>query len=268
MDAPILVTGAHRSGTTWVGRMLCAGGDAFYIHEPFNAGTVGPAWQEQVPYWYFYLNPENEEEYERSLQRVIDIRYPTLDGFRKARNLRHFLRLGRDSVFALNARFRHKRPLLKDPLALFSAEWIAERFNMQVIVMIRHPLAFASSLKRLDWQFDFAHWVQQQELIDNLLSSFRDEINEYASNRNRDVIDQAILMWNAIYSAVHQYQRAHPGWLFVIHEQLAEVPLEGFEKLYRYCGLDWNRKAKNAVMAHSQEGNVKEVPLATQSDTA
>ena len=33
---PILVTGAHRSGTTWVGKMLAADADTGYISEPLN----------------------------------------------------------------------------------------------------------------------------------------------------------------------------------------------------------------------------------------
>ena len=40
IEAPILVTGAHRSGTTWVGRMLCASGEAHYVSEPFNVGKI------------------------------------------------------------------------------------------------------------------------------------------------------------------------------------------------------------------------------------
>jgi len=34
--SPILVTGMHRSGTTWVGRMLAASREAVYFHEPLN----------------------------------------------------------------------------------------------------------------------------------------------------------------------------------------------------------------------------------------
>ena len=33
---PILVTGAHRSGTTWVGKMLALAPGVAYVHEPFN----------------------------------------------------------------------------------------------------------------------------------------------------------------------------------------------------------------------------------------
>ena len=33
---PILVTGSHRSGTTWAGQMLATAPGIGYIHEPFN----------------------------------------------------------------------------------------------------------------------------------------------------------------------------------------------------------------------------------------
>ena len=36
MNNPILVTGSHRSGTTWVGKMLAADSDTAYISEPLN----------------------------------------------------------------------------------------------------------------------------------------------------------------------------------------------------------------------------------------
>lgn len=41
------------------------------------------------------------------------------------------------------------RPLVKDPFALFSAEWFADNFDAEVIVIVRHPAAVVSSIKRL-----------------------------------------------------------------------------------------------------------------------
>jgi hypothetical protein len=35
-QSPILVTGAHRTGTTWVGKMLAASPQVAYISEPLN----------------------------------------------------------------------------------------------------------------------------------------------------------------------------------------------------------------------------------------
>jgi len=39
MRKPILVTGSHRSGTTWAGRSLVLAPNTAYIHEPFNIET-------------------------------------------------------------------------------------------------------------------------------------------------------------------------------------------------------------------------------------
>jgi hypothetical protein len=33
---PILVTGSHRSGTTWAGQMVAAAPHTAYIHKPLN----------------------------------------------------------------------------------------------------------------------------------------------------------------------------------------------------------------------------------------
>lgn len=258
MNFPILVTGSHRSGTTWVGRMLCAGGQVFYVSEPFNVGPVGPRWIPNFPYWFYYISSQNALKYEELLQNVIELRYPLFRNTLRIRRLRHVGRLGRDWLLSKYARLLGKRPLIKDPIALFSAEWLAQRFNMKVIVMIRHPAAFASSLKRLNWQFDFANWLKQDLLMQNLLSPFQDQIQEYARNK-KDIIDQAILMWNVIYSIVHQYRQAHPDWMFVKHEEIAANPLKGFKELYQYCGLTWNKRARSTIKAYSDAKNVKDV---------
>lgn len=261
MKAPILVTGSHRSGTTWVGRMLCASGEAYYIHEPFNMGNVGPRWVPRgFPYWFYHIPPAGDNTpYVNDLRRVIELRYPLLRNVAQIHSLRHCGRMGRDYSLSLIARVYRKRPLIKDPISLFSVEWYAERFGMRVIVMIRHPLGSASSLKRLNWQFDFTNWAKQDKLMEHLLSPFRDQILDYAQDKHRDIIDQAILMWNAMYSVVQRYQQAHPDRMFVKHEQLTLNASEEFRKLCQYCALTWNRAAKAVIAAYSDEKNVKEV---------
>ena len=60
---PILVTGAHRSGTTWVGKMLAADADTAYISEPMNVLHRPGVFRAPVKYWYTFINHENAPEY-------------------------------------------------------------------------------------------------------------------------------------------------------------------------------------------------------------
>jgi hypothetical protein len=265
MADPILVTGAHRSGTTWVGKMLCAGGEAFYIHEPFNnIRQSGPVWvPDPFPYW-FYAMSDADRGYGRWLQGVVDMHYPLLPALALSRSAAHVGRAARDWVLSLTARARRKRPLLKDPIALFSAEWLAGRFDPSVVVLIRHPAAFAASLKRLDWWFKFSNWIEQPRLMQKELAEYADPIRRYASGK-KNLIDQSILMWNCMYSVVSRYRKDHPDWSFVRHEDLATDPQSGFQGLYRHCRLDWTPRAEAAVRKYSHHPDAK--PLSADRPT-
>ena len=251
MKPPILVTGAHRSGTTWVGRMLCAGGGVRYVQEPFNAGVSGPTWlRERVPYWYYYATAADKERLRGQLEDLLAGRYPVVAGMSRIRKPRHVARLCRDFSVGMLSRLQQRRTLLKDPLALFSAEWLSDEFGMQVIVMIRRPVAFVSSLKHLGWGFDFRGWVSQPILMEELLAPYSAEI-EYMVEEKRGLVDQAILLWNILYSIVCQYRNIHSDWTFVEHEPLARDPLTGFQRLYEKCGLGWSPRARQRILAHS-----------------
>jgi hypothetical protein len=265
MQNPILVTGSHRSGTTWVGRMLCAGGAALYIHEPFNnMRRSGPTWVPQpFPHW-FYAMSAADREYDRLLQNVVAMKYPLLPALAAVRNPAHLGRALRDWGLSLAARIRRQRPLLKDPIALFSAEWLAERFDMAVVVLIRHPAAFAASVKRLDWWFKFSNWLEQDRLMRGDLAEYAEPIRRYVDGK-KDLIDQAVLMWNCMYAVVARYRKDHPGWAFVRHEDLAADPLKRYPPLYGYCGLDWNPKAEAAIRKYSQNPDAK--PLSADRPT-
>jgi LPS sulfotransferase NodH len=56
---PILVTGTHRSGTTWVGKMLAADACTAYISEPLNVLHRPGVFRPKVKYWYQYICEDN-----------------------------------------------------------------------------------------------------------------------------------------------------------------------------------------------------------------
>ena len=56
---PILVSGAHRTGTTWVGKMLAATPATAYISEPLNVLHRPGVFEVKTTRWYTYICPEN-----------------------------------------------------------------------------------------------------------------------------------------------------------------------------------------------------------------
>ncbi|MFW6116363.1 MAG: sulfotransferase [bacterium] len=260
---PILVTGSIRSGTTWVGRMIAESPSVGYIHEPFNPwdsdkklGICSP----RVPYWFFYVTEENAETRQEAISRALQFDYNLIGGLKGIRSWHDVKRVKREySEFRAN-RCRGARPLIKDPFALFSAEWFAKTFDMDVVVLIRHPAAVVSSLKRLKWGLPFCHLLEQPALIQDHLHPFKERLREFRDGQ-RDIIDQGILLWNTLYHVVNQYRKGHREWIFLRHEDISRNPLQRFQALFAGLGLDFSATVRSVVQRHSAACNRSEVPM-------
>lgn len=254
---PILVTGSHRSGSTWVGRMLAAGGSVGYIREPFSVLHRPGVLNVPIHWWFPYVCAENEGPYVNPVEDMLAFRYHTLSGVRAVRSGTDAAKLVHDLVRWKRYRVRGARPLIKDPLALFSSGWLAERFHTKVVVLIRHPAGFASSLQRYGWTHPFDHFLRQPLLIRDRLEPFRAQIEEFARTEH-DPVDQAILLWNLIHHTIRAYQECHPDWFFCRYEDIAEQPMAAFERLYGELGLPFSRAARQSIAEHSDASNPKE----------
>jgi hypothetical protein len=256
MLAPILVTGTHRSGTTWVGKMLAADASTAYISEPLNVLHRPGVYSAKVKYWYQYICEENEQEYLPAFQELLEFDYHLWDEIRSLRSRRDALRMGRDFFIFYNGLMRGQRILLKDPFAVFSTPWFAKRLNCRVVITVRHPAAFASSLKRLNWLFDFQDLLSQPLLMRDQLEPFRAEMQ---AMRPDDVIGQAALLWKLIYRSVHAACESHPDFSIVRHEDLSRDPLPGYRNLYSSLGLEFTPRVEKAIRNSSSSENPVEL---------
>jgi hypothetical protein len=257
-QAPILVTGAHRSGTTWVGKMLTVGGEAAYISEPLNVWHRPGVFLSPVPFWYFCISTENESEYLKDLRNTLAYRYHLGAEISSLRSIKDIGRMGRDTWIFLQGRLRQQRPLIKDPFALFAAPWFADRLGCQVVITVRHPAAFASSLKRLNWLFDFNHFLAQPVLMRNFLEPYREEI-EVLARAPGDCINNACLLWKIIYSVARDFTQSIPHLNIVRHEDLSLDPLAGFQALYAELDLTFNDSAIKGIQKSSSIENPGEL---------
>ncbi len=255
---PILVTGAHRSGTTWVGKMLALHPRLGYVSEPLNLWHRRGVLRVPVKHWYQFICNENEAEYLEAFQELLVWRYHLGCELRSLLSKKDVARMMRDVGIFLRGRLLRQRPLLKDPFAVFSALWFADRLKCRVVIVVRHPAAFASSLKRLNWPFDFGHLLGQPLLMEKWLEPFRPSM-EMMRSRPEDVVGQAALLWRIIYHAVEKMCAQRADFVLVRHEDLSTAPLEGYQTLYQRLGLDFSGKIATAIRAYSADENPKEL---------
>ncbi len=254
-SSPILVTGTHRSGTTWIGKMLAADSSTAYISEPLNVRHRPGVFGATVKHWYQYVCEENQGEYLPAFRDLLELDYHLWSEIRSIRSRRDFLRMGRDFAIFYNGLMRGQRVLMKDPFAVFSTEWFAKCLNCKVVIAVRHPAAFVSSLKRLNWPFDFQDLLDQPLLMRDYLEPYRRQME---SAKTDDIIGQSALLWNLIYHSVHTTLGRNPGFIVVRHEDLSLDPVEGYRKLYETLGLDFTPRVEKIILTSSSSENPAE----------
>ncbi len=243
---PIIVTGAHRSGTTWVGQMIALDKNVRYIHEPFN---IDEPRKHPLKYWFEYVSEDDPADRQKEIYNFInEILDFNLKGVSKDFSM---IRGPRDIQRFLKDSFErtHKRPLIKDPIAIMSTDWLATKFNADVVVLIRHPAAFVASLKVKKWAHEFKHYTQQEKLME-ILAPYADQIKLFEKSE-QDIIDQGILLWNIAYYRIHQYKKAFPDWIYVRHEDLSMDPVNEYKKIYEQIGLNFTQKVEKKIVESS-----------------
>ena len=261
---PILITGAPRSGTTWVGRMLDLSPGVGYVNEPFNPTHQPGICSCVFPHWYQYVHDGIARDYRPGLDATLRFRYDLVAQLRQRPSRTSLEALVRDAWNFTLARIRLARPLVKDPIAVFSAEWLARTYDAEVVVLVRHPAAFAASVKRLAWTFPFRDLLAQDALMQDHLAAFDDELRDRAV-APRDPVDDAALMWRLVYSVLFRVGHDHPGWLFLRHEDLARDPMGGFSRLFDRLDLPRDDRIERTIAWYSS-GRLEEEAGTAEGD--
>ncbi|MDQ6963041.1 MAG: sulfotransferase [Mariprofundaceae bacterium] len=232
-DQPIFITGSIRSGTTWLGEMLAFSKQTVSIYEPFSLNTGRFAFDELAKNWFSYAPSMPKEQAIKAFKKVINGKTELV--FRRKQVQRYL-------PFT-----RHKRKIIKDPIACFSAPWLADHFNLRTVVIIRHPAAFALSLKRVGWSFDFSNLWQQT----GLWRHFPEQWQLAMRKQPTDIVQQATLLWNCTYSFLLDACEQRPDWLLLRHEDLSLDPLQQFQDLYQNLDLQWDKRVEKQIIAHT-----------------
>lgn len=260
---PVLVTGTIRSGTTWVGHILGQAARTWVIDEPFNPDNQFQYGLQGLTRFQ-YLDQTCPSELPWQMLSALGLRFDEGDlSQRLARcpDVVDKLLLLRDYLSFPWKRAMGFRPVIKDPMALFSAPWIAETTGAKVIVMLRHPAAFVQSLERLGWGYDF-EWFTSQPRLQPWLAEYWEQL-EASHWQGPNALEQGILAWNLSHALIAKYQMLFPHWKFVRHEDLSRNPEGLFQELYDYAGLRWSPAIAEEVARSSARENPVEAPSGT-----
>lgn len=253
MKKPILVSGIHRSGTTWVGKVIESSGYINYITEPLNPQLRLNKIifnSNKFNLWFPAIEHLNQSNYLKGYNDLFNYKWLSFTNISLS---------GLLYLIKMRISFSKKKTfLLKDPIALFSSEWIYKKFNSKNIILIRRPEAFVSSLKKNNWSFDFNNLLKQPEFIEKHLSNYKDDITKMANLKDPDIITQGILLWNISHSYILNLKNNNPNWYFVTHEELSLNPMDNFKKIFQYLDLDFNEKVQSFIKRSTSADNQTE----------
>ncbi len=238
--------------------MLSANNQTAYISEPLNVLHRPGVLISPTERWYTYICEENQSDYLDGLSQTLGFRYHIWAEIASLRSFKDLGRMGRDWGVFLRGRIARHRPLIKDPFAVFSAPWFADQLGCQVVITVRHPAGFVSSLKRLRWPFDLKDLLAQPLLMRDWLEPFRGEL-ETISRDPGDEIGANCLLWKLVYTVVHRYRAVYPEFLVVRQEDLSRQPTQGYRELYDNLGLAFSGDVEQAILKSSSPENPKEL---------
>ncbi len=256
---PIIVTGMYRSGTTWVGRMLALSPRVCYFHEPMHPNFYinQHLWRTPLKRFNHYVHNANCDPVRAMFDQVFGLRFDLMHAMRSAGSTREALSYARRRLMMAACRARRGVALVKDPSALYATPWLAEQYNANVVIVVRHPAAVAHSMSRTHRGAVFTDLLAQPRLMADFHPGM-----EHAMRRADagDILDRAALAWTVANQVVADYREKYPSWTFVRHEDLARDPQTGFDTLYRRLGIRSTARMRRALDEHTNKSNPAAAP--------
>ena len=124
-------------------------------------------------------------------------------------------------------------------------DFIDRQFGPRIVVVLRHPMAFADSWFRMrgDKSDPFDRLFTQPALFEDCLQPFESHIRSMD-----DFWSRIGAYWAACYYVVLQQQRKHPEWIVVRHEDFLENTTTRFRELCARLDLRWTDRTEEYLL--------------------
>lgn len=237
----ILLTGAPRSGTTFAGHIIALAGNVGYVREPFNSdfGLHGLPHQ----FLYLYEGMADEATYRDMAASLVAgraafKRMPVRGANTRRQALGRALFGSGTHYSYMKARYNPQvsRYLFKDPMACLASQYLHDQFNVQVIIMVRHPLPTIASMRRVNLDHRLDDLVAQKYLYQTYLKDILGGVRlERISS-----LERRALLWSCLYYMLYNFSKDHEGYIVLPHEHLAHQPQSAMQSLFGQLGLEFD----------------------------
>lgn len=239
----VVVTGLHRSGTTFLASILDAAADTEALGvEPLNV-TWGLRLAAE---WYPKIVPGDVIDVRlQRVRRGIPVGWKVV-GDDPLERIRSWRRGQRRNLRVFRARRNDLTLIVKDPFLSLSLPYAATLTSRPVVISMRHPAAWAMSLQRVDWHP--AKLLADLRARDDLTGLFDDL--EVPDRRWADVpvLEAGAWTWLVLTAAIERQREtmASPTVLLPL-EEFATDPLERGLGLIDDVGLRTDDETASAI---------------------
>ena len=246
----IVLTGSHRSGTTWVASVLRSAG-GYILLEPMNIGIKHPyGWPAIVDEWYPLPEQSDMNTLNFHYRRLVSLQGDWHLALRESSSLKDLARVLREYVRLVKARRNGCFPIIKDPFSLLLLNEL--EFPIRSVVLVRHPVAFVKSVLRKKWTYPLVSLKRKFDILGDRSSCANKAFSEN-SHRLNDPVVNAALIWLFL----HEQIAGMRGSAYLVrHEDLSIDPIINFQKLFEYLGLTMSENSMEHIKRSTRGSTV------------
>jgi hypothetical protein len=264
---PLLVVGVPRSGSSWTANILAAADGAVLVREPDNEKLSAPAisakrglgrfpvlgegddapnyrrlWE-----WAFAGAPEDSKLRlaRREMEKATGVDLENMVEGKSSLRLRSAAKL---------ATSLPTRPVAagtvvaKSVHAFLALDWMAKQFDLDVLILLRHPANI------------FASWVElklpdrDRRLFDQEWVLRRYEVGSKLPLPGESALEREAWQLGLSQCALEEAAASHPGFKMRTHEQLCIDPEGEFRSLFSDFGLSFGKRASAELAQSNRPG--------------
>ncbi len=221
----IIIAGSGRSGTTWLAEIIAACHGCRLVFEPFDCRKVPQA--KNLPL-RTYMRPDgNYPQWELLIRDTLTGKIT--NKWTNSFNIRHFA----------------SQCVIKTIRANLMLGWISQKYNNNIVYIIRHPCATVFSRLQLNWDTHLDVFLSQQELMEDYLFPYESLIKNAKTK-----VEQHTIMW-CIENIIPLKQLAKYNYFFITYEQLCLQTEIEINNILSFLGLHHNSNVSKAIYKRS-----------------